>query len=36
MVMPAWLAHETRLEQVRMRLEAISAEKHLPDGDHPE
>ena len=32
-MMAVLLAHEKRLEQVRMRLEAISAEKHLPDGN---
>jgi hypothetical protein len=32
-LMAVLLAHEKRLEQLRMRLEAISAEKHLPDGN---
>jgi hypothetical protein len=36
MVMAVWLAHETRLEQVRMRSEAVRAEKPLPDGNRPE
>jgi hypothetical protein len=32
------LAHETLLDQVRMRLEAVSAEncRRMPEGDHPE
>ena len=35
-IMAVLLAHEKRIEQVRMRLEAVSAEKHLPDGNPPE
>jgi hypothetical protein len=34
-LMAVLLAHEQRLEQVRMRLEAISAEAHLPAGNPP-
>jgi len=34
-LMGVLLAHEQRLEQVRLRLEAISAEKHVPDGNPP-
>jgi hypothetical protein len=29
------MAHEKWLEQVRMRMEAISAETHLPEGNPP-
>ena len=35
-LMAVLLAHEKQLEQIRMRLEAISAEKHVPDGNPPE
>jgi len=35
-IMAVLLAHGKRLEQVRMRLEGISAETHLPDGNPPE
>ena len=35
-IMAVLLAHEKQLEQVGMRLEGISAEKHLPDGNPPE
>ena len=31
-LMAVLFAHEKWLEQIRMRLEAISMEKHLPDG----
>ena len=31
-IMAVLLAHEKRIEQVRMRLEVISMEKHLSDG----
>ena len=31
-LMAVLLAHEKRIERVRMRLEVISMEKHLPDG----
>jgi hypothetical protein len=36
MVMAVLLEHEKRLEQVRRRLEAVSAEKRLPDGNPPD
>jgi hypothetical protein len=32
-LMAVLLAHEKRLDQVRMRLEAINTEKRLPDGN---
>jgi hypothetical protein len=35
-LMAVLFAHEKRLEQVRMRLEAVSAENHLPDGNPPD
>jgi hypothetical protein len=35
-IMAVLLAHEQRLEQIRMRLEAIRAEEHRPDGNPPE
>jgi hypothetical protein len=31
-IMAVLLAHDKRIEQVRMRLEIISMEKHLSDG----
>jgi hypothetical protein len=31
-LMAVLLAHEKLIEQVRMRLEAVSMEEHLPDG----
>jgi hypothetical protein len=33
-----WLAHEKRLDQIQMRLEAVSAEKHRrkPNADRPD
>jgi hypothetical protein len=34
-LMAVLLAHEQRLEQVRMRLEAVSVEKHLLDENCP-
>jgi hypothetical protein len=34
-LMAVLLAHEKQLEQVGMRLESISAAKHLPDGNPP-
>jgi hypothetical protein len=35
-LMAALLAHEKRLDQVRMRLEAVNMEEHLPDENFPE
>jgi hypothetical protein len=35
-LMAVLLAHEKLLNQVQRRLEAISAEKHVPDGNPPE
>jgi hypothetical protein len=37
-VMAVLLAHEKRLDQVRMRLEAVRVEEHrrMPEGDHPD
>jgi hypothetical protein len=35
-LMAVLLAHEKRLEQVQMRLEAVGTEKHLPDGSQPD
>jgi hypothetical protein len=35
-LMAVLFAHEKRIEQVRRRLEAISVEKHLSDGNPPE
>ena len=37
-LMAVLLAHEKRLDQVRMRLEAIGAEsrRRMPEGDHPD
>jgi hypothetical protein len=38
MVMAVLLEHEKLLEKLRMRLEAVSAEKHrrVPDGNTPD
>jgi hypothetical protein len=35
-MMAVLMDHEQRLEQVWMRLEAIRAENHLPDGNPPD
>jgi hypothetical protein len=35
-IMAVLLAHEKRIEQVGMRLEAVSMEEHLPDENLPE
>jgi hypothetical protein len=35
-LMALLLAHEKLIDQARMRLEAVSVEKHLPDGNRPE
>jgi hypothetical protein len=37
-LMAVLLAHEKLLDQVRMRLEAVSAEncRRMPEGDHPD
>jgi hypothetical protein len=35
-IMAVLLAHEQRLEQVRIRLEAVSMEEHLTDENLPE
>jgi hypothetical protein len=35
-IMAVLLAHEKLIEQVRMRLEAVSMEEHLPDENLPE
>jgi hypothetical protein len=35
-LMAVLLAHEKLIEQVRMRLEAVSMEEHLPDENLPE
>lgn len=34
-IMAVLLAHEQRLEQIRMRLEAVTVEKHLRDENRP-
>ena len=34
-LMAVFLAHEKRLDQVRMRLEAVNVEKHVPGGNPP-
>jgi hypothetical protein len=36
LIMAVLRAYEKRLEQIRMHLDAISAAKHLRDGNHPE
>jgi hypothetical protein len=34
-LMAVLLAHEQQLEQIRMRLEAVRVETHLPEGNPP-